>query len=795
MKWLALCLLTAKAWGLNVPTLPVTTPNPSPAFPAWFDTFNPPTTTAVTDAGASTIACSSQYLEPGRSFAVTGENEPNIYAWMQTSDGNGQWLSCTAVSNSTENWISTLPSGANQNSFALIWSQSATGGALSTPAPAMGAQAWYVNNQGNAGGAVAVGDTINAYGAEFWYGNVTPEVLVTDSGVTSTVCTLTDYDGGRIGFVVPNKTAGYYQVWVHNGHGGQFGWSGPMDLTIGAALDLTVSTITCGACVHDGITDDYTAIQAAVTSADGNSKTAYFPAGNYAVSGAIQMKRRMQFLGDGPSLTNFIWLPSFTGAYAIGDTSGQVDNYVRISGCSFTMNSVSSSSMAGNGNAVIKFTNCSYWDIENVSVTAQMNTYNNTSTTAIAPATGGSANVVRFGTVRNCKFYTYGGYATGQDDTVWKNNTIYGRYDGGGFGEQGKINLDFSNNTAANYDSTSNIGTSSGRLGDLTDSNAGCRNIYWANNTNLGTGAKVGQNSGDGHVIMAEGGSTDSVIVTLTAATSNTVTIPSDPTGRYSNKFHYVDIVKGPGAGQWARVLTDVAGVLTCAEFNGVLASTAWNETPNTSSVVVVSTPHVNFWIGNNNTSGNGVVASNSGIEFYGTVHNATALSNTAKGLATGIYNMALDYGVSGGQGQQGVVSFNYFVANQLRNELTQAVMNGVNYNASITNEAGVYSLDNFYYDSVIVDPGSYAIRTQIVDGAGATGSSNEVGIDGVVVQGTTGSISNGAKSVSDTAGVRLTNMVNLLNFWNAPTARSTNGTNITGTNRIGSNITGSNVN
>ena len=87
-------------------------------------------------------------------------------------------------------------------------------------------------------------------------------------------------------FAIPSDLAlGGYEVFIHNGHGGTWGWVSAGEVEITAPANEERELIMAGdhGAKGDGLTDDTAAIQAALAAA-GNRGTVFFPAGTYRVS-------------------------------------------------------------------------------------------------------------------------------------------------------------------------------------------------------------------------------------------------------------------------------------------------------------------------------------------------------------------------------------------------------------------------------------------------------------------------------------------------------------------------------
>ena len=113
----------------------------------------------------------------------------------------------------------------------------------------------------------------------------------------------------KVDFKVPDLATGSYEVWVHNGHGGRFGWSGPLALSIAgqspwAGQDRQTFDVKSFGAQGDGEADDTAAIETAlIAAASAAPATVYFPAGTYLVSSVLEAPDHVRWLGDGMDAT------------------------------------------------------------------------------------------------------------------------------------------------------------------------------------------------------------------------------------------------------------------------------------------------------------------------------------------------------------------------------------------------------------------------------------------------------------------------------------------------------------
>ncbi|HXC62769.1 MAG TPA: glycosyl hydrolase family 28-related protein, partial [bacterium] len=308
----------------------VVAPVPPPNLPSYDDAFTPPTSTAAPVAGAPTFAEWIRQAGPGDSILFTGDKLAAFTLYGQTS-GPGSLLSAVPLYQDSLQSQVTLPSCLPPNSTYLVWSSNASG--ASAPAVINGTELWWGND------TALPGDTVSVFGRNFYYGGVTPTVYVQAPGQAGAVAQLGAYNNYRIDYVMPAAVAALgstVQVWVHNGHGGAYGWSGPVSVALQATANddsywsgATFNVQAYGA-VGDGATDDGPAIAEALNAAaasavaTGKPATVYLPGSS---AGTVYLSNRgfnnlanVRWMGDGKTQTILRLGPGF----AAGD--GSYDN-------------------------------------------------------------------------------------------------------------------------------------------------------------------------------------------------------------------------------------------------------------------------------------------------------------------------------------------------------------------------------------------------------------------------------------------------------------------------------------
>lgn len=126
-------------------------------------------------------------------------------------------------------------------------------------------------------------------------------LLSLDGGkfITTTVEKMSTYD---LHFRLPKDLPlGEYKVYVHNGHGGEFGWSNALTLKVASSMswpETIFNVRDCGA-AGDGQTDDTGAIIQAIEKARVNGGgVVFFPPGYYFVKQTLVLPRRTVLRGQ-----------------------------------------------------------------------------------------------------------------------------------------------------------------------------------------------------------------------------------------------------------------------------------------------------------------------------------------------------------------------------------------------------------------------------------------------------------------------------------------------------------------
>ncbi len=279
----------------------ISRPDPAPTLPEHITSFDPPSST-VND-GTIGVSSWTKTADPdevvvigGYGFDQAGGVTFTVYA---ESGGDSYRKQVTPFVREPFKASLTLPADLPENGLYLIYPT--TSGGRGTPALVNHTEVWtllphYRNNPG---------EKVAVYGRNLTrnHGETSSWVYIKPKGkkVLGTWTEVTQVNPYRVEFRIPEETdPGTYEVWVHNGHGGEYGWY-PLHGTAGghtghSYLNVTkprqwdgphIDVTELGATPDDGQPDD-TAIQEAVRIANENrNSTIYFPEGTYLVEKTV----------------------------------------------------------------------------------------------------------------------------------------------------------------------------------------------------------------------------------------------------------------------------------------------------------------------------------------------------------------------------------------------------------------------------------------------------------------------------------------------------------------------------
>ncbi len=281
-------------------------PKSNPVLPTGKDIFAP--SFVVNDAGNSSRPAIAEWTRTGKAgdtIVLTGwqlDASTKFFVYGQTNDTNGVLLEAKIQKLDSNVAAITLPTALPQGSDYLLWAQNSSG--YSQPVMINQTEAWWVKDTSSRGQIASVfGRNLSQDG-----GTQNSQVYLEDSAGKGYWAQVVGVNPYKVDFKVPDTLAnGDYQVFVHNGDGGRYGWSKPLTMTIDNGLNYTgaVFNVKNYGAKGDGITNDTAAINAARAAADNTPwSTVYLPTGTYVVNDTLWTgKDQVRWLGDGKELT------------------------------------------------------------------------------------------------------------------------------------------------------------------------------------------------------------------------------------------------------------------------------------------------------------------------------------------------------------------------------------------------------------------------------------------------------------------------------------------------------------
>lgn len=286
--------------------------------------FQPPAMPTAT--GAPVIYEHSVEAGPDETFFVVGDTlTTNLVAWgVSDKDVAGQAWPLRVQFATTHYLAATLPEKAHDGPF-VVWVKNAAGASspvvLNTPQPW-----WCFPNAAAPGAAVRVFGRNLARrpdGAEAF-------VYVAQPGRAGVWADADEADKYSLAFTVPEGLApGNYQVWIHAGAGGEFGWGEPVALHVTRAEEKREPPVT----ELPEVIELQRALDAAAARGGGVVKlpegtfpfnsTLRIPAG-VTLSGADINKTKLQLVRDPnatfPHLGDSGWGRAPGAVHTVGDT-------------------------------------------------------------------------------------------------------------------------------------------------------------------------------------------------------------------------------------------------------------------------------------------------------------------------------------------------------------------------------------------------------------------------------------------------------------------------------------------
>lgn len=641
-------LYTETSWDLDLMKYNYTRPADNPVSPG--DAYNPAfqgtvgnfvpvigeyTTEAKEDRSINTL---------GKDFSVNGNNGKDTRVWIyrQTTGENARSYNPALVRERDDYLVCTIDPGEPYGMY-LMWVENENGAGY--PVRINAPEATWIGPE-----HATPGSSVNLYGRNLSHNNDTTVSYIfirkwgAGPGTATTPVSVSRVNPYRVTFTVPADvvTNSDYEVWVHNGHGGQYGWSGPMKLHIDAdnpyVWNGTTRNVSSFGATGNGSTDDSKSIQDAINAASDGDKI-YFPAGTFRLmANALSSDKKLSFEGAGAGKTTIITDTSFhqmqmlsvlnfpsqimnlkfrtlkidgTGLhYLVRASGGEMKNRPR----GFIVYQSTFETAPFGGNAM--FRNLYGIQCINTENVDDITLTNNTFTTQVAA----------------CIF-------AGQGVAI-KNNTIYGNWKvthGNGnllFSFPGSIKqMDLSNNFFQSVDHEGTLDDGDQiivRAIVFQSWHGGNHDRIYIGSNNIDRAGNPWDNSGE--IILFEL-PTSLTVYSPTSVGPATITLSG--TWRSNSLIgQTAAIIKNTGIGQFRRIVAN--------EGNKITLDRPWDVMPDKTSILSLNTSADNVVIYDNNV--NGIPnyyeqeSATSGIQLYGAAFNNVIVKNSFSNVHYGIY-------------------------------------------------------------------------------------------------------------------------------------------------------------
>ena len=246
-------LVPAAGQGITYPDLQgVSKPNPEPTLPVQMDTFAPPVDSSTPSVSAPAFAEWTRSGKPNDTLVATGSQFTNysgadagkdseFLMYGQTTSGNGVLADASVqrLDGSAQKAALTLSTNLPAWSTYFLWPKNSNG--YGYPVAVNRTDAWWLGPS-----TAAAGATVSVYGRNLSYqnGTTTSWIYIKPAGEAGQWVTPTSVNPYQVSFTVPSLANGSYEVWIHNGHGGHYGWSGPFALTVNGGPGWTSTRTT-----------------------------------------------------------------------------------------------------------------------------------------------------------------------------------------------------------------------------------------------------------------------------------------------------------------------------------------------------------------------------------------------------------------------------------------------------------------------------------------------------------------------------------------------------------------------
>lgn len=606
-----------------------TAPLPSPGAPG--ESFNPPMSG---DAAANTPQSGEWTRTAGsdESMVITGVDFSRFSSQDEGKDtrfkvyGSSGFFKDASIQRLESNKVViTLDKNIPSWGMYLIWPGNAAG--YGKPIAVNKTDSWWV------GPAKAKrGTTVSVYGRNLsqYNDSTKSHVYLKSASGAGQWATVTKVNPYKVDFTVPATLQnGDYEVWTHNGHGGEYGWSGPLTLTINDGMLWTqkVFNVLDYGAKGDGINDDTQAIYRALAAAKNSAgSTVFFPQGVYMISNMLMPNSYTKWLGAGKDKTFIKCNSNFNSTDAM--IYGGVNTF-QVSDLTFDTNKnyrgghseaffLRGSKNVTINNVVFSFAGYNVFQFDN----ANEIFISNSKIIGRISFLGKCSQLF----IDRCDFYL-------------TNDTENALHSWGG------SNISLTNSTCQdlnNSDPNNGDGWGKGRFFCATGNFGSTRHTYIGNNSTydltVRNNSSVDQNSGEQFLWEGFAALWSGAVISSSTTTSNL--------SGFSKTLEPLKavavIIKGRGIGQSRRILSGSGSSITL--------ESPWNIVPDGTSTIVVGNFADKIVMYSNNIDGKAYAAASpdhtasAGIEPYGGVINFIADRNTLSELRMGIANFATQH-------------------------------------------------------------------------------------------------------------------------------------------------------
>ena len=674
---------------------PFVKPNPQPALPAEMDSdFNPPVDSSIPATSSPSFAEWTRTGGPDDCITATSTSfssytgvelgkDSNFLVFGQSTNDNSVMNSAKVQRLDTQKAVVTLDTALPSGSMYLLWAHNSNG--YGRPVAINRTDAWWLGPDRG-----SIGASISAFGRNLSHGNGTSAswIYIKPAGVAGQWVTPSAVNPYKVTFTIPSLPTGSYEVWVHNGHGRNYGWSGPLSLTVNSGPGWTSTYFNVKDAPYyakgDGITDDTAAIKRCMADASAVPfSTIYLPAGTYMVSSQFTPSNNNRWQGAGKALTTIKCAANFsTDSYCLVFNDGGNVN-VELRDMTFDSNTY-----CGSLNILVRFRQANELRFTNVALKAltfmpldlQGSSYiyfNGCDVTGMTSFIGSGRQLF----IDNCNYY-----GANDGNTMWE--------------EWARSDISMTNCTAQDLNSSdinNGAGWAKGRFFTGNGYWGPSRHTYLGDNTSYSLSVRnhSGVDANSGEQFMWEGNNTtfSDMVASATATTATFYTT----TTNYVNDLEAV-VVAGTGLGQHSKISAWDPAAKT------ITLSTPWNVIPDTTSRIDCGHYVVQCVAYHNSLDGKAnfttFSSASSGIQPYGGFVDFIAANNTLTRLRYGISSWVIADNTSGSWQLQPTF-FNLYSDNNINNCMAGIVIPGTFWDGSATNDPGIgYFGNNFRRNS-----------------------------------------------------------------------------------------------